>query len=896
MKRMLPIGALFVLVSLPVFAGGYFMNDTGETVYGLRVVFSEPVTITSFGDVLNTITTQEESSLFTFSGGAVEPWGDHWIIWEPASASIVSSEWLGADWGQPEDAAAEHFDYEVTLEEIGTDVTVSRYIGRNCLPFEVRYAIENPEAVDGYHVAWDTDKYVDSDGNGNPQDDHDHEGSSVDLIYLENYNPTITLLIVDGKDNLVAQWENMARNDFEIGAAVSLDGQALADLAGTGSLGEVYWTQLHMEKMDLEYMTEYSATLVNAGAGTTNALHESAGKYVYELRDDSSAAGGVLGRVSAWVLDSRIGSKKAGLLMADLWNEKYDPSSGRMLDVSSSFSDAEAVMKLDWLVQQGLDEIVVMNLHPMVRTAPMPEIIEVGPIHRIGPADTAMVFAHIPEGHISWLTFDFAGMGSGGTSSGYWEDVENRGLDYYQEFFRQYRPLVLEEARQAEAMGLESISLGWGHPYLRQLPQIRAKDRTTGDWVAEQWIELIKAVKAEFSGEVGIGFIYAEEADDEIAAEADFIAMALQTFRDAWRFFGDPESQEELRSQYDTYVSYLVSAAYESFHKPIRFTFWAHSFEGAADGWPGSFENYVYSTWEQKFALGGYSEQILGGETLPERIPDFREQVRLLEAIMPVLALRDEVYFIVSQFEYWKLLSFEDFAPSNVVDYFNVVTGSLQGKPAFGAFRMWASMLSPNDRLLYRREIPLHGRRTFISSGDCPKQHANWAQLPFVYEIPDGWAPEVYWYAGRNRPLSESEHWGLPGHGIAAVGLSFHEQGLDIHWLGARADLRSNFNYQLWFRHPSDDVTLFVEISAKDVAVFLDSRIDGVWQRLDPDGVCYLIGDSEISAFLPDFTLPSGDTVQDLRGWRIEAFILYKVPGNEYYKVFEGLTYDESAK
>ena len=94
MKRLFPIGVLLAFMSVPVLAGGYFMNDTGETAYGLRVEFSEPVTITSFGDLLTVIDLPGESTTFTFSGGTVEPWGDHWIIWEPASASIVSEEWL----------------------------------------------------------------------------------------------------------------------------------------------------------------------------------------------------------------------------------------------------------------------------------------------------------------------------------------------------------------------------------------------------------------------------------------------------------------------------------------------------------------------------------------------------------------------------------------------------------------------------------------------------------------------------------------------------------------------------------------------------------------------------------------------------------------------------------
>jgi hypothetical protein len=83
-----------MLCSTFVFAGEYLMNDTEEVAVGLCVIFSEPVKITSFGDVLITVTPQGEASEFVFSGGAVESWGGHWMNWEPAVATLVSHEWI----------------------------------------------------------------------------------------------------------------------------------------------------------------------------------------------------------------------------------------------------------------------------------------------------------------------------------------------------------------------------------------------------------------------------------------------------------------------------------------------------------------------------------------------------------------------------------------------------------------------------------------------------------------------------------------------------------------------------------------------------------------------------------------------------------------------------------
>ena len=76
-----------------VFGGEYLMNDTGETAYGLRVVFSQPVQITAFGDDLTSITPAGEATEFTFSGGEVGAGGGQWFNWEPATAIVTEHEW-----------------------------------------------------------------------------------------------------------------------------------------------------------------------------------------------------------------------------------------------------------------------------------------------------------------------------------------------------------------------------------------------------------------------------------------------------------------------------------------------------------------------------------------------------------------------------------------------------------------------------------------------------------------------------------------------------------------------------------------------------------------------------------------------------------------------------------
>jgi len=94
MKRVVLLAVMLAAYSACLFAGEYLMNDTGQMVYGLHVVFSEPVTITGYGDVLMAVDPAGKSTTFTFSGSRLESWGGHWLNWEPASARLVAWEWL----------------------------------------------------------------------------------------------------------------------------------------------------------------------------------------------------------------------------------------------------------------------------------------------------------------------------------------------------------------------------------------------------------------------------------------------------------------------------------------------------------------------------------------------------------------------------------------------------------------------------------------------------------------------------------------------------------------------------------------------------------------------------------------------------------------------------------
>lgn len=95
MRKVLLLAVVGLLcISLSSLAGEVITNDTGGEATGLRVVFSMPVQITVFGDILMYVDQEGRAQEFMFSGGTVSPWGSHWLNWSPTTARVVEYEWL----------------------------------------------------------------------------------------------------------------------------------------------------------------------------------------------------------------------------------------------------------------------------------------------------------------------------------------------------------------------------------------------------------------------------------------------------------------------------------------------------------------------------------------------------------------------------------------------------------------------------------------------------------------------------------------------------------------------------------------------------------------------------------------------------------------------------------
>jgi len=179
-------------------AGEFLMNE--EAAYGLRVVFSEPVTLTWFGDVLIEVDPMDESNTFLFSGAQLPAWAGHGLAWTPASARITSYEWLS----QQQVAAigvvsvpltvVETFPIALTSRSGETiDAIITRTVSQEQVPFVVEYSVDLSVAATG--VTW-TDL-------GSSMS---IEGSEAQFVFLSNAEAAAILLEVETEAGTTYSW------------------------------------------------------------------------------------------------------------------------------------------------------------------------------------------------------------------------------------------------------------------------------------------------------------------------------------------------------------------------------------------------------------------------------------------------------------------------------------------------------------------------------------------------------------------------------------------------------------------------------------------------------------------------------------------------------------------
>jgi hypothetical protein len=542
---------------------------------------------------------------------------------------------------------------------------------------------------------------VDTDGDGDTEDDADAAGASLELVYTENYNPTVKLMVNDANGTELGTWHNMVRNDFTVGQAVLLDGADVLVELGLGGVdvAHVEWTQQHMEHMSFEYMTENEAVLLSPLQQGARVSFDQPGKYVFGLHAVGTAGQAVEARVAAWVVKDFGASKLVGTMPYDVWNESYDPQTGNMIDCGFIFSDSDAQRKLAFLREQGVENVVVMNQSPLMAANPLPRLDLTEAPMQINHEDLEMVFREIEQGHLFWQAWY-----ADSNDWVYFTDPKHLTEPYLEEYFRQFREQVVSSAGLATELGLKSIGV-FGHPLLWWVvTDLEATNPALARWLGDQWIALFDEIRTVFSGLIGCTAPRESAITKKVVQHVDFIEDSVGNYASYFSStYGWVQTMPELRMAYSSLLAAKVWPLARAFGKPVWLVFEPPSYEGSTTRiWEGPAEQANYEAWRYRFTVAGHTDEMFDGATNPNYVPSFREQVRFIEALLPVVADSSDVAAVIARGESWRLVSYDDFAPQSPWDYFTLPTGSLQGKPGFEVYRLWASMLDPNERLLYR--------------------------------------------------------------------------------------------------------------------------------------------------------------------------------------------------
>ena len=253
MRAVWPLLAVLGFLSLSLFAGEYLMNE--ETAYGLRVTFTEPVTLTHFGDVLMTVSPEGESTEFVFSGAELPAWVGHGLAWKPATARLASYDWLTETppcFGvlqAASDSEPEKSNIEVILTSpsgSAASIALARETTRKTIPIRVKYSIQQvPEGISGF--AWNVSQ-------GDPGLHYEpfpaaveqgEDGWSVEIVMFSNRQPYTIELTASDSEGQMLQWSDLLEVELLAGESIRL--------APLPAMRQLSWSQRSLASDSLLY-------------------------------------------------------------------------------------------------------------------------------------------------------------------------------------------------------------------------------------------------------------------------------------------------------------------------------------------------------------------------------------------------------------------------------------------------------------------------------------------------------------------------------------------------------------------------------------------------------------------------------------------------------------------
>lgn len=99
MRRLFTLLVLLVAAALPFMSASAtgsttLFNDVNSDAYGLRVTFTEPVSIARMGEGFARWEAEENGKTIVFFEGKIGIWGNFFFFWEPENAEVMSHHWL----------------------------------------------------------------------------------------------------------------------------------------------------------------------------------------------------------------------------------------------------------------------------------------------------------------------------------------------------------------------------------------------------------------------------------------------------------------------------------------------------------------------------------------------------------------------------------------------------------------------------------------------------------------------------------------------------------------------------------------------------------------------------------------------------------------------------------
>jgi len=175
----------------------------------------------------------------------------------------------------------------------------------------------------------------------------------------------------------------------------------------------------------------------------------------------------------------------------------------------------------------------------------------------------------------------------------------------------------------------------------------------------------------------------------------------------------------------------------------------------------------------------------------------------------------------------------------------------------------------------------------------------DWTSQPFILEYaPDD---EVSYYRGEPRALAAAEHWGMAGHQLSGIRVVFAEDGLLVQWeLASGRFANSSYVYDLRFSRPDSSDTIFFTADPNRELLQVSASGDSLQHtELSTGHDSTVIADGEtLTAFVPWFDTPFGDSTRDLVAWKAYANIIFRgdgyteyfgLPGESIYEKFLSL-------